>query len=155
MRKRLAKIVVAIIIILALLSGCYVIISEENDAHYQYTVKVEMVNENGMPSESVNYDELSEQEQEMLFEAFKESDSFLDGEKEYLRYDEPVEVTTGEWKVVRVKGVPILMAIQGPEKRTNAGEQGLDGLAIIVGAFLFLALLIQVAKAALILTGEI
>jgi len=110
---------------------------EDPEYEYEYTVKAEQVNENDMVAESEDFDTLSDAEREMLFDAFKKSDHFLGGASVELEYDEPVEnIEQNEWKVVRVKGVPILMAIDGPEKREDMTFKGFLGMwGLIIGLF--------------------
>lgn len=107
---------------------------------YVYEVKAEQVNENEMVNESVEYDTLSEQEREMLFKAFKKSDHFLGGAEAHVAYDEPVEgIETDEWKIVRVKGVPILVAISEPMERNKLTPwHFLSMLAASLGIIIFI-----------------
>ena len=104
----------------------------ETGTEYEYTVKVEQVNENDMPTESENYDDLSEAEKKVLFEAFKRSDHFLGGAEAYITTEEKLDIETNEWKVVRVKGVPLLMAIMGPEEREVIDYDDGEFLASII-----------------------
>lgn len=92
------------------------------DYHYEYTVKAEQVNEDEMVDEAIDYDNVSDAEQRVLFDAFKKSDHFLGGAEAYVHTDEPIEDVSNEWRVIEIKGVPMLVAIQGPEKEKVPAE---------------------------------
>lgn len=121
---RILSIIVGILLLAGAVynaAGMYTVYTNGTDYEYEYTVKAEQVNENEMVNESVSYKNLSPEEQEVLFRAFKNSDNFLEGASSEVATDHPKNVSN-EWQVVEVKGVPILMAIEGPEKILTGHE---------------------------------
>lgn len=107
---------------------------ETDEYEYEYTVKAEQVNEDEMVDEAIDYENVSDAEQEVLFDAFKKSDHFLGGAEAYIRTDEPVENVSNEWRVIEIKGVPLLVSIEGPERvpDPNTGEVFLGMFGLIV-----------------------
>jgi hypothetical protein len=117
--------------------------TDSREYDYEYYIKAEQVNEDQMVDNSTDFDRLTDVERELLFRGFKKSDHFLGGATATVEVDEPVGNVSNEWKVVKVEGVPILTAIQGPEQVEADSEIGAD--MVTVGGFmvvLFLAWLI-------------
>ena len=115
---------------------------------HEYQVKVEQVEQGSQVNDSVVYDNLSEDEREMLFRAFKKNDHFLCSSSTHTRTEEKLNVETNEWKVVRVNGVPILMAIlyAGSQKvpsGTTAAQAAFVAatMSLVVGAIGILILI--------------
>lgn len=102
--------------------GAYGEVTDEHEYNYEYQIKVEQVQSANSVNESVSYSSMSGSEREMLFDAFKRSDHFLGGASAYVTTDEPVANVTNEWRIVRVRGVPVLMAISGPEQVNDTVE---------------------------------
>jgi hypothetical protein len=116
----------------------------DGDTEYEYTVKTEQVQSD---SHSINdsqvtpYDELTDNEQQALYDAYKQSDHFLGGAEVHIVTDERLTVdTVGEWKVVEVQGVRLLTSIQFEDTRTTYPEipDGATFLAILVGVMMIL-----------------
>jgi len=105
---------------------------ETDEYEYEYTVKAEQVNEDEMVDEAIDYENISDAEQKVLFDAFKKSDHFLGGAEAYIETDEPIENVSNEWRVIEIKGVPMLVSIEGPEKVPADSEIGEDFLGLIV-----------------------
>lgn len=143
-RKKLIGALALIVIALPMLAGGYVAFNDV-DYDYRYTVKAEAVNENEMPTNSTNYDSLTDQEKEMLFRAFKERDGFLEGSAVVVEYEEPVQgLDTQSLRVVRVDGVPILLGIYGPDRVEDVTALSFLGVMLtILGGFLALLGLIR------------
>ena len=83
---------------------------------YEYEIKAEQVYDNTDESTqtATPISELSEAEQQMLYDAFKKNDHFLDGASVTIQQDEKIE-TLDPWKVVNINGVSMLVMIDGPE----------------------------------------
>lgn len=112
--------------------------TDETDYDYQYTVKADQIGENEMfeDRQVTPYQNLSENEQKMLFEAYKQSDGFLEESETIVTVDEPMENVT-MWQAVNVKGVPMFIGITGPEKVISDSDSW-DFLIVLVGSLLFL-----------------
>lgn len=125
---------VLVLLISAMLigGGVFAVAGEtpEND-NYRYTVKAEQVNDNEMPESHTDYENLTKAEQKVLFKAFKKSDHFFGSSSVTVTVDEKVNFFDG-WEVVRIEGVPILVAVSGP----HAGEMP-RFMEIILGAVMF------------------
>lgn len=119
---------IIVLISVTLLVGPYHVLVHM-DADYQYEVKAEQVNEDEMVDEAVQMENLSEAEQDVLYRAFKKSDHFLGGSEAIVQTDEPLNVSE-EWRVVEIKGVPMLVAISGP---TEVSESAGVGVLAIIG----------------------
>lgn len=140
------KIKVGIVIVLLLgISVCSMVVMEDAmfdpETEYEYTVKAEQVQHGDDVTDAQDYGNLTDAERQVLFDAFKESDHFLGGSEESVHTDEPLENVSSEWKVVRVNGVPVLMAIQGPEEVPTPENGGVIffgtwGIFLIVPAFI-------------------
>lgn len=85
-----------------------------------------------MVEESISYDNVSEAEQQVLFDAFKKSDHFLGGSEAYVYTDEKIENVSNEWRVIEIKGVPMLVSIEGPDTMPD-DEEGGEVLAMLFG----------------------
>lgn len=107
-------------------------VSETDD--YRYTVKAEQVNDDEMPNDHIDYENLTESQQHVLFRAFKKSDHFLGGASVSVVVDEETEFFDG-WHVIRVEGVPILVAVSGPQPSgvPRALEVGMGIFVLLFG----------------------
>lgn len=141
-----ARIAVVLVFGIALfIVGGYGAFVVEPEMDYEYTVKAEQVNDGDMVDggASIEYDSLSEEEQEVLYDAFKKSDHFLGGAEARVVTDEPIAVSD-EWRVVEIKGVPVLVAISGPVEQDDLGLVGVVSVVGFVGgAYLSMFALIK------------
>ena len=105
---------------------------------YEYEIKAEQVYDNTDESTqtATPISELSETEQQMLYDAFKKNDHFLDGSSVIIQQDEKIE-TLDPWKVVNINGVSMLVMIDGPET-IIAHESPEDSATLVMGLFLCL-----------------
>jgi hypothetical protein len=87
-------------------------------SEYNYDIKAEQVYDNDQINESVELQNLSQDEQALLYDAFKKSDHFMGGAEVTIEKQERLETFDG-WKVVEYEGVYILVAIEGPEEVTR------------------------------------
>lgn len=102
------------------------------DVDYEYRIKAEVVGDSDRLHDDVTYDELTDAERRMLYEAFKKSDHFFGSSEASVTVDERADVTDDEWKLVRVKGVPMLVAIDGPEATISNSPRGALGIVFTV-----------------------
>jgi hypothetical protein len=127
--------------VILLLVGGYMVMggvtlaTNGTDYHYEYTVKAEQVNEDEMVDEAIDYENVSDAEQRMLFDAFKKSDHFLGGAEAYVHTDEPIENVSNEWRVIEIKGVPMLVSIDGPEKE-QVPDESFEPVGAVFGTIL-------------------
>ena len=84
------------------------------DTSYDYDIKAEQVYDNDKISDSVELQKLSQDEQDLLYDAFKKSDHFFGSEEVTITRDSKLDTFDG-WKVVEFQGVYILVAISGPD----------------------------------------
>lgn len=103
--------------LVAALSGIYAANYAPEKTVYEYDVKAEQVYDNGKINESVTLQELSQDEQKILYDAFKETDDFLGGSNVLVKSDQRLDTFDG-WKVVEYNGVYLLVAIDGPYVET-------------------------------------
>jgi hypothetical protein len=117
MKQQIIKVFVALLLISCGIGITYVGFAAmpEGDTDYEYTVKAEQVNEDEMVDEAIEYENLTEAEQRVLYDAFKKSDHFLGGSEAVVVTDEPINVSN-EWRVIEIQGVPMLVAFSGPEE---------------------------------------
>lgn len=106
------------VITVLLVSPAYLVyVTGGQDTVYQYEVKAEQVNEDEMTEgqDIIEYENLTEEQQEVLFRAFKESDNFLDGASVTVRAEQKYDVFN-DWRIIEIRGVPMLVAISGPDE---------------------------------------
>jgi hypothetical protein len=85
---------------------------------YEYDVKTQQVFDNDRINNSTKLSELSEDEQAILYEAFKKADHFAGSEEIHVTRSEKLD-TFNQWRVVEYNGVYLLVAINGPEAQTT------------------------------------
>lgn len=116
------------------------------DGHeeYQYTIKTEQVNEDEMVEQHTDMENLTEEQQDILFRAFKKTDHFFGSASITVATDERVK-TFDSWLVIEVKGVPLLVAVEGPIVTGKIGPIGKFVVSTMFGSFGFLFLLASLA----------
>lgn len=117
MRDKRADIIVGLIVLIigvAILFGIVAWVNGQKET--AYTMKA-TVYDHDVPANTTNYSNLTDAEERLLYDAFKKSDHFLGGTEATVYSDED-GITPG-WHVYNVRGVPVLVAIQGPIEVTT------------------------------------
>jgi hypothetical protein len=113
--KRTAKHIVLIFGLITILCALYFVGGyAPMETAYRYEIKAEQVYDSGEINESVELQNLSQDEQQLLHDAFKDSDEFLGDAEVTVKRQERFDTFDG-WRVVEFQGVYILVAIDGPE----------------------------------------
>lgn len=88
----------------------------ETTTEYEYEVKAEQVYDSRHVSvnDSLQHYNLTDEQDEVLYRAFKNTDGFLEGSSSYFQSPENYTVFD-DWRVVNVNGVSLLVAIQKDE----------------------------------------
>lgn len=104
-----------IVVGLVLIVAAFTVLAPEMTTAHEYTVKTEQVQDAERVERATSLENLSQDEQQVLYDAFKNTDEFLGGAESTVRTDEPQQISQG-WQVVDVKGVSLLVAIDGPKE---------------------------------------
>lgn len=128
--------VFTLVSLLVMTAGFGLVVADA-ETEYQYDIKTEQVESDSYSlndSEVTRFEDLSEDEQDALFMAYKKSDHFLGGASATIVVDEKLDLTEDErWRVVDIKGVRLLVGFHGPEPRDTAhGPLSVVGILVAI-----------------------
>lgn len=123
-----------ILLILAVVVPIGLLFIAPEETTYQYDVKAEQVNDVDRVEDPTAFENLSQTERDVLFQAFKKSDHFLGASEVTVSSEQKMETFDG-WRVIEIQGVVLLVAVDGPE----TVEQIPDDSNVMTVGFLFTA----------------
>jgi len=125
LKKYHAIMAVAVVLTLLTVGSGYAFVNIDGNTVYEYSIKTEQVNDNSLleENETIPIEDLSQDEQDMLYHAFKKSDHFLDGAQVVIETDEDLNYSS-EWRLVSMDGVMFVTAMQEHDTYTDMGFKG-------------------------------
>lgn len=111
-------VIVFVVGVVLTLAGFHVLaFADSLDAPHKYEVKAEQVADASTVENASDVTRASDEERELLFDAFKKEDHLFGEASADLRVRGTLDdIRTDRWMVVEASGVPILMVISGPDK---------------------------------------
>lgn len=145
-KYRVLLAIAAVLTLVACASFGVFIVVDDGGTMYEYSVKTEQVNDNSLleVNETIPIEDLSSDEQDMLYRAFKKTDHFLDGAQVIVETNEQVEYSE-EWRLVSMDGVMFVMAIQEHDTYETFG--------LVSGTGLFVGIISMLISQSILLHG--
>ena len=105
---------------------------EPTETHYEYDIKTEKIttDENYSNANAVAINSLSKQKQTVLFDAYKNSDNFLEESRTEVQMEEKLQ-TSDKFQVINIEGVKLLVLFGGPETYQEESAQYMNSMILL------------------------
>lgn len=140
----------AALLSIVMVAGGGLLVFTSEEAAYEYKVKTEQVQSDAATineSEVVQLGELNNVQRQAIFQAWKNSDSFLEGASAYIETNEPLNLSQEErFQLVEIDGVRVLVGFHGPETYTQVTAMSIAGAFLVGSGIPILAFAILVGR---------